>query len=120
VVKYNTMHFVKPDVSTVCIGIAASAGAFLLSSGKKGKRFALPNSEIMIHQVIGGAEGQASDVAIHAQHILKTKERLNEILSKNTGKPLKQVEKDSDRDYFMSAKEAKDYGMVDDIITKRS
>ncbi len=115
---YDTMNFIKPDVSTICIGLAASMGAFLLSSGTKGKRFALPNSEVMIHQVLGGAQGQASDIKIAAEHILKTKDRLNEILAVNTGKPKTQVEKDSDRDYYMSADEAKKYGLIDKIITK--
>lgn len=115
---FDTMNHVKPDVSTVCVGIAASAAAVILSSGAKGKRFCLPNSEVMIHQVMGGAEGQASDIEIVARHILKTKENLNKILSKNTGKPLAQIEKDSDRDYYMSADEAKKYGLVDEIIAK--
>ena len=115
---YDTMNHIKPDVSTVCVGIAASAAAVLLSSGAKGKRFCLPNSEVMIHQVMGGAEGQASDIAIVAKHILRTKENLNKILSKNTGKPITQVEKDSDRDYYMSADEAKKYGIVDEIVVK--
>lgn len=115
---FDTMNHVKPDVSTVCVGIAASAAAVILSSGAKGKRFCLPNSEVMIHQVMGGAEGQASDIEIVARHILKTKENLNKILAKNTGKPLAQIEKDSDRDYYMSAEEAKKYGLVDEIIAK--
>lgn len=115
---YDTMNHVKPDVSTVCVGIAASAAAVLLSSGAKGKRFCLPNSEVMIHQVMGGAEGQASDIAIVAKHILRTKENLNKILAKNTGKTIQQVEKDSDRDYYMSAEEAKKYGLIDEIIMK--
>lgn len=115
---YDTMNFIKPDVSTICIGLAASMGAFLLSSGTKGKRFALPNSEVMIHQVLGGAQGQASDIKIAAEHILKTKDRLNDILAANTGKSKSQVEKDSDRDYYMSADEAKKYGLIDKIITK--
>ena len=115
---YDTMNHIKPDVSTVCVGIAASAAAVLLSSGAKGKRFCLPNSEVMIHQVMGGAEGQASDIAIVAKHILRTKENLNKILSKNTGKPITQVEKDSDRDYYMSADEAKKYGIIDEIVVK--
>ncbi len=115
---YDTMNHIKPDVSTVCVGIAASAAAVLLSSGAKGKRFCLPNSEVMIHQVMGGAEGQASDIAIVAKHILRTKENLNKILSKNTGKPITQVEKDSDRDYYMSADEAKRYGIIDEIVMK--
>jgi ATP-dependent Clp protease protease subunit len=115
---YDTMNHVKPDVSTVCVGIAASAAAVLLSSGSKGKRFCLPNSEVMIHQVMGGVEGQASDIAITAKHILRTKENLNKILSKNTGKPVSQVEKDSDRDYYMTSDEAKKYGIIDEIIVK--
>ncbi len=115
---YDTMNHVKPDVSTVCVGIAASAAAVLLSSGAKGKRFCLPNSEVMIHQVMGGAEGQASDIAIVAKHILRTKENLNKILAKNSGKTPAQVEKDSDRDYYMSADEAKKYGIVDEIVMK--
>jgi ATP-dependent Clp protease protease subunit len=114
----DTMNFVKADVSTICVGIAASMGALLLSSGAKGKRFSLPNSEVMIHQVMGGAEGQASDIAINAKHILRTKDTLNKILAKNTGKPVAQVEKDSDRDYYMSAEEAKKYGIIDEIVSK--
>ncbi|MFA6006481.1 MAG: ATP-dependent Clp endopeptidase proteolytic subunit ClpP [Candidatus Paceibacterota bacterium] len=116
---YDVMQHVKPDVSTICAGIAASMGAFLLSSGKKGKRFALPNSEVMIHQVMGGTEGQASDVEIHAKHILKTKARLNSILAKNTGQSIAQIEKDSDRDNFMSAEEAKKYGLVDEVLKQK-
>ena len=115
---YDTMNHIKPDVSTVCVGIAASAAAVLLSAGAKGKRFCLPNSEVMIHQVMGGVEGQASDIAITAKHILRTKENLNKILAKNTGKTPAQVEKDSDRDYYMTADEAKKYGIVDEIIVK--
>jgi ATP-dependent Clp protease protease subunit len=114
----DTMALVKADVSTICVGIAASMGAVLLSAGQKGKRFALPNSEVMIHQVMGGAEGQASDIAINAKHILRTKETLNKILAKNTGKPIAQIEKDSDRDYYLTADEAKKYGLVDELITK--
>jgi len=117
---YDTMNHIKPDVSTICIGLAASAGAVLLSSGAKGKRFVLPNSEVMIHQVMGGAEGQASDIAITAKHILKIKDNLNKILSKNTGKPVAQVEKDSDRDYYMSAEEAKKYGLVDEVYKPKN
>jgi ATP-dependent Clp protease, protease subunit len=113
---YDTMQYVKSDVSTICIGIAASMGATLLSAGKKGKRFTLPNSEIMLHQVMGGAEGQASDIKIRAEHILKLHERLNQILAKHTGQPVKKIEKDTDRDFFMSAEEAKEYGIVDKII----
>ena len=113
---YDTMRHIKSDVSTICVGIAASAGALLLSSGAKGKRFALPNSEVMIHQVMGGAEGQASDIEISARHILKTKENLNRILAENTGKSIAQVEKDSDRDHYMSADEAMRYGLIDHIL----
>ena len=115
---YDTMNHIKPDVATVCVGIAASAAAVLLSSGTKGKRFCLPNSEVMIHQVMGGVEGQASDIAITAKHILRTKENLNKILAKNAGKPIAQIEKDSDRDYYMTAEEAKKYGLIDEIIVK--
>ncbi|MCC6639252.1 ATP-dependent Clp endopeptidase proteolytic subunit ClpP [Candidatus Falkowbacteria bacterium] len=115
---YDTMNFIKPDVSTICIGMAASMGSFLLSSGAKGKRFALPNSEVMIHQVLGGAQGQASDIKIAAEHILKTKDKLNAILAKNTGKSVAQIEKDSDRDNFMSAEEAMKSGLVDKVIKK--
>jgi ATP-dependent Clp protease, protease subunit len=113
---YDTMQYVKADVSTICIGLAASGGALLLSAGKKGKRFCLPNSEILIHQVMGGASGQATDVAIHATHIVKMKKRLNEILAKHTGQKLAKVEKDTERDYFMNAEESKAYGIVDKII----
>ncbi|MFZ2189263.1 MAG: ATP-dependent Clp endopeptidase proteolytic subunit ClpP [Candidatus Magasanikiibacteriota bacterium] len=113
---YDTMQYIKPDVSTICIGMAASMASVLLAAGAKGKRFSLPNSEVMIHQVMGGMQGQASDIKIHAERILKIKERLNEILSKHTGKELKTVEKDSDRDYFMSAEEAMKYGVVDKVI----
>jgi len=116
---YDTMRHIKPDVSTICVGIAASAGALLLSSGTKGKRFALPNSEVMIHQVMGGAEGQASDIEISARHILKTKENLNRILAENTGKSIEQVGKDSDRDNYMSAGEALKYGLVDGILKQK-
>ncbi len=114
----DTMNYIRPDVSTVCVGIAASGGALLLSAGKKGKRYVLPNAEVMIHQPLGGTEGQASDIAISAKHILKTKDNLNKMLARHTGQKLEQIEKDSDRDYFMSAEEAKTYGIVDDIITK--
>jgi len=113
---YDTMQYIRCDVQTICVGIAASAAALLLSSGKKGKRFALPNAEVMIHQVMGGASGQASDVNIHAQHILKTKEKLNAIMAKHTGQKIAKVEKDTDRDYFMSAEEAVKYGIVDKVI----
>jgi ATP-dependent Clp protease protease subunit len=115
----DTMNFIKSDVSTICVGIAASMGALILSSGKKGKRFSLPNSEVMIHQVMGGTEGQASDIAINAKHILRTKDTLNKILANNTNKKIDQVEKDSDRDYWMTSDEAKKYGIVDEIITKQ-
>ena len=115
----DAMNFVKSDVSTICVGIAASMGALILSSGKKGKRFSLPNSEVLIHQVMGGAEGQASDIAINAKHILRTKDTLNKILAQNTGKKVEQVEKDSDRDYWMTSLEAKKYGIIDDIISKQ-
>lgn len=114
----DTMNFIKSDVSTICVGIAASMGALILSSGKKGKRFSLSNSEVMIHQVMGGTEGQASDIAINAKHILRTKDTLNKILAQNTNKKSDQVEKDSDRDYWMTSDEAKKYGIVDDIISK--
>ena len=116
---YDTMNFIKCDVSTTCIGMAASMGAFLLSSGAPGKRFALPNSEIMIHQPLGGMQGQASDIKIHADHILRTKNRLNEILAKNTGKALEIIEKDTDRDNFLTALEACEYGLIDKVIEKR-
>ncbi len=116
---YDTMNYIKCDVSTICIGLAASMGAFLLSSGAKGKRYALPNAEIMIHQPLGGVQGQASDVEIHARHIIETKNKLNKILSLNTGKPLDIVENDTDRDNFMSAEEAKEYGLVDKVCVKR-
>ncbi len=116
---YDTMNYIKCDVSTICIGLAASMGAFLLSSGAKGKRYALPNSEIMIHQPLGGAQGQASDIKIMADHILKTKHRLNTILAQNSGKPYEIVEKDTDRDNYLSAEEAKEYGLIDEIFVKR-
>lgn len=113
---YDTMQYVKADVSTICVGMAASAAALLLSAGAKGKRIILPNGEVMIHQVMGGAEGQATDIDIHARHILRTKDRLNEILAKHTGQSVAKVTKDAERDYFMSADEAKKYGLVDKII----
>ena len=116
---YDTMNFLNSDVSTTCIGIAASMGAFLLSCGKKGKRYALPNSEFMIHQPLGGVEGQATEIKIAAEHILKTKEKLNKILSKNTGKTIKQIESDTDRDHFLTSQEALDYGLIDKIIKKK-
>ena len=113
---YDTMQYIKCDVSTVCIGMAASMGAFLLSGGKKGKRFALPNAEIMIHQPSGGAQGQATEIQIAAEHILRTKKKLNEILAANTGKPLEVIQQDTERDNFMSAEEAKEYGLIDEVI----
>ena len=113
------MNFIESDVSTICVGMAASMGAFLLSSGKKGKRYALENSEIMIHQPLGGVQGQATEIKIAAERILKLKEKLNIILSKNTGKPLNQVEQDTERDYYLSSKEALDYGIVDKILEKK-
>ena len=116
---YDTMNYIKCDVSTICIGLAASMGAFLLSSGTKGKRFALPNAEIMIHQPLGGAQGQASDIAIQAQHILKTRQTLNSILAKNSNQPLEKIARDVDRDFWMSAQQAKDYGLVDQIFYER-
>ena len=116
---YDTMNFIESDVSTICVGMAASMGAFLLSSGKKGKRYALENSEIMIHQPLGGVQGQATEIKIAAERILKLKEKLNIILSKNTGKPLNQVEQDTERDYYLSSKEALDYGIFDKILEKK-
>ena len=116
---FDTMNYIKCDVSTICIGMAASMGAFLLSSGAKGKRFALPNSEIMIHQPLGGMQGQASDIKIHADHILKIRDKLNRILSSQTGKPLETIERDTERDNFMSADEAMQYGLIDKVITKK-
>ncbi len=115
---YDTMNYIKCDVSTICIGMAASMGAFLLSSGAKGKRLALPNSEIMIHQPLGGMQGQASDIKIHADHILQTRETLNRILAANTGKPLDVIERDTDRDNFMTAAQAMEYGLIDRVIAK--
>lgn len=117
---YDTMQYIKCDVSTICVGMAASMGAFLLSSGAKGKRFALPNSEIMIHQPLGGMQGQASDIKIHADHILHTRERLNRILASNTGKPLEIIERDTERDNFMTAAEAAEYGLIDKVYEKRA
>jgi ATP-dependent Clp protease protease subunit len=116
---FDTMQYVKPDVSTICIGMAASMGAFLLAAGAKGKRFALPNSEIMIHQPLGGTRGQATEIKIHAEHILKTRDRLNKILSERTGQPLEKIEADTERDFFMSAEEAKAYGLVDEVMERR-
>ncbi|MFA6308808.1 MAG: ATP-dependent Clp endopeptidase proteolytic subunit ClpP [Clostridia bacterium] len=116
---YDTMQFVKPDVSTICIGMAASMGAFLLAAGAKGKRFALPNSEIMIHQPLGGAQGQATDIKIHAEWIIKIKDRINKILAEKTGQELSKIQLDTDRDFFMSADEAKEYGIIDEVMTRR-
>ncbi|MGV3499187.1 MAG: ATP-dependent Clp endopeptidase proteolytic subunit ClpP [Hydrogenophaga sp.] len=116
---YDTMNFIKPQVSTLCTGMAASMGAFLLSAGEKGKRFALPHSKIMIHQPLGGMQGQATDIEIHARDILKTKAVLNRILAERTGQPLEKIERDTDRDYFLEAEEAKAYGLVDQVIAKR-
>ena len=116
---YDTMNFVKCDVSTICIGMAASMGAILLAAGAKGKRFALPNSEIMIHQPLGGAQGQASDIKIHTEHILRTKDKLNQILSERTGQPLEKIVQDTDRDNFMSAQQAMEYGLIDKVMTHR-
>mgnify|MGYP002663119602 CR=1 FL=1 len=116
---YDTMQFIKPEVSTLCMGMAASMGAFLLSAGAKGKRFALPNSEVMIHQPLGGTSGQAVDIDIHAKRIMAIKKRLNEILAENTGQTLKKIEKDTDRDYFLTAAEAKEYGSIDEVFGHR-
>jgi ATP-dependent Clp protease protease subunit len=116
---YDTMNLVRQDVSTICVGQAASMGAFLLAGGQKGKRYALPNSRVLIHQPLGGAQGQASDIAIQAQEILRLKEKINQTLSENTGQPLERIEKDSDRDFIMTPEEALDYGIVDEIISKR-
>ena len=117
---YDTMQYIKPDVSTICIGQAASMGALLLTAGTKGKRYALPNSRILIHQPLGGVQGQASDIDIQAREILRMREELNEILARHTGQPIKQIEKDTDRDNFMTAEQAKDYGLLDDVIIARS
>ena len=116
---YDTMQFIKPDVSTLCCGFAASMGAFLLAAGAKGKRFSLPNSKVMIHQVLGGARGQATDIEIHARDILRTKDQMNRILAERTGQSLEKVQRDTERDYFMTADEAKDYGIIDQVIAKR-
>lgn len=116
---YDTMNFIKCDVSTICIGMAASMGAFLLAAGAKGKRIALPNSEIMIHQPLGGMQGQATDIKIHADHILRIKDKMNRILAENTGKPLKTIEKDTERDNFMTAAQAAEYGLIDKVIANR-
>ena len=116
---YDTMEYIKPDVSTICVGMAASMGAFLLAAGANGKRFALPNAEVMIHQPLGGAKGQASDIKIQANRILKMREDINRILSEKTGKPYEQIEKDTDRDFFMTAQEAVEYGLIDKVFVKR-
>jgi ATP-dependent Clp protease protease subunit len=115
---YDTMRYIKSDVSTICVGIAASMGAFLLAGGEKGKRFALPNAEILIHQPMGGARGQATDIQIHAEHIIRTRQKMNEILASNTGKSLEEVARDTDRDFYMTADEALAYGVIDRIITR--
>lgn len=115
---YDTMNFIKPDVSTICVGMAASMGSLLLTAGAKGKRYALPNSEVMIHQPLGGVRGQAADIKIHADWIIKTKQKLNEIYVQTTGQSMKKIERDTDRDFFMSAEEAKEYGLIDEVITR--
>lgn len=115
---YDTMQYIKPDVSTICVGMAASMGAFLLAGGQKGKRYALPNSEIMIHQPLGGARGQVSDIQIHAERLILTKKKMNEMLAENTGKPIDVISKDTDRDNFLSAEEAVEYGLIDKIVTR--
>lgn len=115
---YDTMNFIKPNVSTICIGMAASMGAFLLQAGEKGKRFALPNAEIMIHQPLGGTQGQASDIKIHAERIIRMREKLNQIMADNTGQPIEVIERDTERDYFMIADQAKDYGLIDKVMTR--
>ena len=117
---FDTMNFIKPDVSTLCTGMAASMGAFLLAAGAKGKRFALPNSKVMIHQPLGGMQGQATEIEIHTREILKTREQLNKILAERTGQPLEKIQRDTERDYFLSADEAKDYGLVDQVISTRA
>lgn len=117
---YDTMNFIKPDVSTICIGMAASMGAFLLAAGEKGKRFALPNSEIMIHQPLGGAQGQATDIEIHAKRIIEIKKRMNEILAEKTGQPLEVIERDTERDNFMTAQRSVDYGLIDKILERKN
>ena len=116
---YDTMNYIKPDVSTICIGMAASMGAFLLAAGAKGKRYALPNAEIMIHQPLGGTQGQAEDIRIHAERILNMRSTINKILAERTGQPLERIERDTDRDFFMSTEDAKEYGIIDEIITRR-
>ena len=116
---YDTMKYIKPEISTIAIGLAASMGAFLLQAGTKGKRYSLPNAEIMIHQPLGGTQGQAEDIRIHAEHILKVREKLNSIIAANTGRPLEEVARDTDRDNFMTAEEAVEYGLIDEVITSR-
>lgn len=116
---YDTMQFIKPDVSTICTGMAASMGAFLLAAGEKGKRYSLPNSEVMIHQPLGGTQGQATDIEIHAKRIIKMKERMNEILAERTGQPIEVIERDTDRDNFMTAAQAVDYGLIDKVLTRK-
>ena len=116
---FDTMNFIKPDVSTLCIGMAASMGAFLLTAGAKGKRFCLPNSKVMIHQPLGGTQGQATEIEIHARETLKTREQLNKILADRTGQPLEKIERDTERDYYLSAEESKEYGLIDQVISKR-
>ncbi|MCK9443290.1 MAG: ATP-dependent Clp endopeptidase proteolytic subunit ClpP [Tissierellaceae bacterium] len=116
---YDTMQYIKPDVSTICMGLAASMGAFLLAAGTKGKRFALPNSDIMIHQPLGGAKGQAEDIRIQAEKIIEIRERINKILANRTGQPLEKVARDTDRDYYLTAEEAKEYGIIDEVITRK-
>jgi ATP-dependent Clp protease protease subunit len=116
---YDTMNFIKPHVSTLCIGMAASMGAFLLAAGEKGKRFSLPNSKVMIHQPLGGTQGQATEIEIHAREILKTRDQLNRILSERTGQPLEKIERDTERDYYLSATESQEYGLIDKVIDKR-
>ena len=116
---FDTMNFIKSDVSTLCIGMAASMGAFLLAAGAKGKRFALPNSKVMIHQPLGGTQGQATEIEIHAREILKTREQLNKILAERTGQPLEKIERDTERDYYLSAAESAEYGLIDKVIEKR-
>ena len=117
---FDTMNFVKPHVSTLCIGLAASMGAFLLAAGEKGKRFSLPNSKVMIHQPLGGTRGQATEIEIHAREILKTREQLNRILAERTGQPLEKIQRDTERDYYLSADESKEYGLIDQVISKRA
>ncbi|HEX3010608.1 MAG TPA: ATP-dependent Clp endopeptidase proteolytic subunit ClpP [Syntrophomonadaceae bacterium] len=115
---YDTMQYIRPDVSTICVGLAASMGAFLLAAGQKGKRYALPNAEIMIHQPLGGTQGQATDIEIHAKRIIKIKESMNKILAERTGQKIEKIQKDTERDYFMSAQESKEYGIIDEVITQ--